>query len=551
MKNRILLTLVLLPLFTTVSAQDRLVIFFKDRQNSPFSLSSPSTYLSQRAIDRRIRQNIPLDSSDLPVNPAYVQALSNAGAIVLNVTKWFNAAIVEINSSSVLTAINALPFVRTTIDVGRPQPGDQTDKFPTDFSARSSAAAGFRNTSLSYGYASGQIQQLNLAPLHQSGHQGEGICIAVLDAGFLDLPIMSCFDSLRLTNRILSTWDFVDREQDVYDDHYHGSAVLSCMAALVPDSLVGTAPAASYILLRSEDAASEYVIEEYNWSVAAEYADSAGADIINSSLGYTTFDDPAQDHTYADMNGDTNPSSMAADWAAAKGIVVVNSAGNSGNSNWNYIGAPADADSILSIGAVDINGQYAFFSSNGPTSDGRIKPDVAACGFGTWVYTPYSNNQPVQGNGTSFSSPIIAGAVACLWQAQPLVNCQDLIQAVRASAHQYLSPDTLLGYGLPDFSFAGQLLGVDFPSNPDMQDVIVYPNPSGGNAIRFALQSKSAEPIEWKIFDSMGRNLQTGSVLPDPSPVFTQGLEALTTSGLYLLEITQGNRRYCTRIIVN
>ncbi len=552
MKKRLLPTLLLVLSVFSTQAQDRLVIFFKDKNNSTFSLSNPSQFLSQRAIDRRLRQNIAIDSSDLPVNTGYVQALANAGANVLNVSKWFNAAIVEIGSASVLNAIMALPFVQSSVDVGRPGPGGHVDKFQIESPLqRSKSPSIAKNNNLSYGYAAGQIQQLNLAPLHLSGHRGQGICIAVLDAGFLDLPQMSCFDSLRLSNRIDATWDFVDREPDVYDDHYHGSAVLSCMASHVPDSLIGTAPGANYILLRSEDAGTEYIIEEYNWCIAAEFADSAGADIINSSLGYTTFDDPSQDHTYSDMDGDTNPSTIAADWAAAKGIVVVNSAGNSGNSNWNYIGAPADADSILSIGAVDNNGFYASFSSNGPSFDGRVKPDVAACGSGTWLYSPYSNNQPVQGNGTSFSSPLLAGAVACLWQAQPLVNGQDLIEAVRASAHQNLNPDTLLGHGIPDFSFAGQLLGVQFPANPENAQLLVYPNPSVGTSIRFVIQPQSGQTVEWRIFDICGRQIQSGSARTQPGQLFSQEVDELPTDGLYSLVVTDGDRRYVARLVVN
>ena len=161
------------------------------------------------------------------------------------------------------------------------------------------------------------------------------------------------------------------------------------------------------------------------------------------------------------MNGDLNPSTIAADIAAKKGMVVLNSAGNEGASSWNYISAPADADSILSIGAVDQSGNYANFSSNGPTADGRVKPDVAAVGQGTWLYSTYSSNQAVQGNGTSFSSPVMAGAVACLWQAWPQKGNMDIIRVVKRSASQFSNPDTLLGYGIPNFSLANSFLDLE------------------------------------------------------------------------------------------
>ena len=254
--------------------------------------------------------------------------------------------------------------------------------------------------------------------LHNRDLKGKGKLIAILDAGFSRVDEMIAFEELFAENRILGTKDFVQRNNNVFDEHTHGMMVLSTMGAENKGQIIGTSPEASFWLLRTEDVDSENLIEEYNWLCAAEFADSVGADIINSSLGYTTFDDAGQNHTYTDMDGRTAPVSIAATIAAQKGMIVVNSAGNSGSGSWHFIGAPADADSILSVGAVDENADFAWFSSYGPSFDGRVKPTVVAQGRNTIVAT--SNNGTLTGNGTSFSSPIVAGLSACLWEAHPL-----------------------------------------------------------------------------------------------------------------------------------
>jgi hypothetical protein len=313
--------------------------------------------------------------------------------------------------------------------------------------------------------------------------------------------------------------------------------------------MVGTAPHAQFLLLRSEDVNSEYIIEEYNYASAAEYADSAGADVIHSSLGYTTFDDPSQDHTYADMNGNTAPATIAADLAAKKGIIVTSSAGNEGNSAWNFISVPADGDSVLAIGAVDQQATYSSFSSNGPSADGRIKPDVAAVGGGTFLYMPF-NPSVVQANGTSFSGPIMAGAAACLWQSWPSKKNMEVVQAIKRSANQYFSPDTLLGYGIPNFNIAYSVLSlgeINFPSN---QSLHIYPNPIiRGNTVNAYYFAATNENIQITLVDASGR------VLDDKNANVNGGYNAiqlpiLKTSGLYLLNIKSKNNNISKRIIV-
>jgi hypothetical protein len=304
------------------------------------------------------------------------------------------------------------------------------------------------------------------------GYCGQGMLIAVIDAGFNSADIMSCFDSLRANNQIKGTRDFALPGNNVYSTSMasHGTSVLSCMGAYSNGQMVGTAPKADYWLLRSEVGATESIIEEYYWVSAAEFADSIGADLINSSLGYTTFDNAATNHTYADMDGNTTIVTKGADKAAEKGILVVNSAGNSGGGGWWYIGAPADGDSVFTIGAVTATGARSGFSSVGPTSDGRIKPAVSAQGTGTVLFSPSGLGS---GNGTSFSSPIMCGMTACLWQAFPELNNMQIIELIKSSASQASQPDSLLGWGIPDFLAASSTLSIQTKENK----IVAFPNP--------------------------------------------------------------------------
>lgn len=554
MKLKLILTLLLYSFIHQAFAQDRYIVFFTDKNNSPFSVSSPLNFLSQRAIDRRNNQNIIINQSDLPVNPQYLSGVAGTGANVMRASKWFNAAIIETTNPSVLTAINQLPYVFNVQNVSKPQPNpDRANKFDnlvSDIKPSTQALRHQGNQSLNYGNSFIQTNMLGLVSLHNQGYTGAGKLIAVLDAGFLDANLMTCFDSLRANNQIKSTWDFVDNESDVYDDHNHGSSVLSCMAANVPDTLIGTAPHADYILLRTEDVNSEYIIEEYNWSIGAEFADSAGADMINSSLGYTEFNDPAQNHFYADMNGDNNPVTIAADWAAQKGILVINSAGNEGSSPWNYISAPADADSILAVGAVDFSGFYAGFSGNGPSFDNRVKPDVAAQGLNTWLYSPFSNNQPTQGNGTSFSGPVMCGAVACLWQAWSQKSNMEIIQVVKRSAHQYSAPDTLLGYGIPNLALANSLLSLGDINLPQNSLLHIFPNPAAnGEIIQVIYYAQNSSQATLTIYDVCGKIVVQQDLSTMQGALNKIELSLNLSRGCYFIEIFDGKKTAIKKLI--
>jgi len=450
-------------------APDKYWIKFTDKNNSPYSIENPEAFLTQKSIDRRIAQGISIEANDLPVNPSYITAVVNTGATLLNVSKWYNSVTIFTDDPTVIIAINALSFVLSTNKVSsgisasgkiseKPFFENESEKeiAESDLIKRNSSGQGY-----DYGQAYNQINMLNGIALHDIGFYGKGMIIAVLDAGFLNADILSAFDSLWINNQILGYRDFVDPiNPNIFGSHSHGTSVLSTMGANLPAQMVGTAPQANYWLLRSEDAPTEYLIEELNWVSAAEFADSVGVDIINSSLGYTTFDDPSQNHTYQDMDGNTTPITNGGDLAASKGILVVNSAGNSGNSSWQYIGAPADGDSVFSIGAVTSSGSYASFSSTGPTYDGRVKPNVVAQGSGSTIISANSGNV-TSGSGTSFSSPITAGMIACLWQAHPDKKNTEIMEAIQQSASQANSPDMLLGYGIPDYFAAHSLLRPD------------------------------------------------------------------------------------------
>jgi hypothetical protein len=342
--------------------------------------------------------------------------------------------------------------------------------------------------------------------LHDQGYMGQGMVIAVLDGGFSSVDQMAAFDSLFMNDRILGVWDFVSRTSNVYQGSAHGTAVLSTMGGNLPGELVGTAPEAGYYLLRTEDTGSEYLIEEFNWASGAEYADSVGADVINSSLSYKTFDDPDQDHSYDDMDGNTAPCTIAADRAMSRGMIVVNSAGNSGNDPvWPYIGAPADGDSVFTIGAVNPDGEYVSFSSIGPTADGRLKPNFVAQGSQAVVAS--ISGGVTTSSGTSFSSPISAGMTACLLQFNPSMTNMEVLDAIQMSGSQANDPDEYMGYGIPNFGMASLILkGFDTGIISEPNDIDVFPNPFD-DELKIAYNSPDTQSVSIQLYDITGKLL--------------------------------------------
>ena len=441
MKKLVLLVFALnicLGTFAQFTPEDTLKyrISLKDKAATDYSLQKPEMYLSKKSIERRKRQGLEIDSTDLPVCKKYVDAIRKKGVHVLVTGKWDNFVTVSCNDSMLIAEIAGLPFVRSTERVWR--------GVAKRASERDSLINKPLRTDSLYGPAITQIKMSHADRLHEAGFKGQGMTIAVIDAGFHNVDKIEALKNIN----ILGTRDFVNPEADIYAESSHGMSVLSCMAMNQPNVMIGTAPEASYWLLRSEDEYSENLVEQDYWAAAIEFADSVGVDLVNTSLGYYSFDDPTKNYRYRDLNGHYALMSREAAKAADKGIVVVCSAGNSGSGSWKKITPPGDAENVITVGAVNKYGVLAPFSSVGNTADGRVKPDVVAVGLGSDVMGTDGNLR--HANGTSFSSPIMCGMVACLWQACPELTAKEIIELVRRSGDRAVFPDNIYGYGIPD-----------------------------------------------------------------------------------------------------
>jgi len=550
-----LILILLLPFggISQATAPSRYWVQFKDKNNSPYTVTNPLAYLSPRAIQRRLNQSIPVVYSDLPVNQRYVDSVMAKGAHIHSRSKWLNGVVVQVSSAAMLASIESLPFVAGSKAVGalaRPI-GTGTGKLllPPANEDKHGPALPLPN-SLNYGPSLNQISMLQGVCLHDQGFQGQGMVIAVLDAGFQHADTLHVFDSLRANHQLLGGWNFVDEDDSVYKKHIHGTAVLSDMGGNMPGQIIGTAPKAQYWLLITEDVNSEYVIEEYNWAAGAEFADSVGADVINTSLGYTTFDDSTENHTYMDMNGHTAPASRAANFASNKGIAVVCAAGNLAQAPWRHIGTPADADSVLAVGSVNSSEVYSAFSSQGPDYGGMVKPAVAAQGEGA-ITADWNSNGILSENGTSFASPITCGLVACLWQAHPGIRNVQLLAAIEQSASQYTHPDTLLGYGIPDFCAANLSLGIIEQHQPG-QDALgqPFPNPFA-DSFQFFIWSDESQHISVSLYDLTGRCIRSESMelgAQTGHNFSMQGLSGLA-GGMYMLTIKTGKTVFAKKMM--
>ncbi len=493
-------------------------IFFNDKPQSASYLANPLTMLSQRALDRRARYQISLDIKDVPVDATYLSQVAQAtGITVMAKSKWLNAVHVQgfeadIRNLSTLSFVDHIEFANKNIpSITSPV----VDEYPS-ISTR---------TSYDYGSGTNQINMLHGEYLHQNNFTGQGVLIGIIDAGFTSLDTDAFFSDLFTENRIIDKYNFPDDNIDVYQRSMHGTGVLSTMGSQDEGNLVGTAPDASFALYISEDVNQEMPIEETYWAEAAERADSTGVDVINTSLGYMTFDRADYNYSMSDLDGQTSFISRAANIAVSRGINVVVSAGNSGNSSWPKIGFPADADAVITVGAVDASGQVAGFSSHGPTADSRVKPDVMAQGAGASVFWQGSVQYL---NGTSFSSPITAGLVACLVQANPNANPQQIKQSILQTADRYSNPDDDYGYGIPDFS-QNTLLSIGHNS---FDNLIIYPNPT-----QQYLHFKTSKKTSYKIVDTSGKLVKQG---------YTDGSIGLRglSGGIYFLQINQQTYKF-------
>lgn len=514
---------------------------FADKANSPYSIDNPEEFLSQRALERRARLNIEIDEYDIPVNPQYLQAVADCGAQLLNPSKWLNGVSIYTTSQSVVDAINALEFVdavRNCPDF----PEAQRDKeiWLANEMKESSKPVVYRDF---YGGAHDQVFQLKVNELHDMGYHGEGVVIAVLDGGFVGTEEATCFDNMREEGRLLGVRDFVYGSTSVYSQSTHGTSCLSTIAAYDTNEMVGTAYKASFYLFHTEDGNGENIVEEFNWVSGAELADSLGVDVCSTSLGYIDFDMSQWDHAFSDFDGKTAPMTIGAEIAASRGMICMNSAGNEGGGNCT-LGIPADAEHIITVGAVNSAGQRASFSSVGPTYDGRIKPDVMAMGEGTYVASGYGSWWPYyNGDGTSFSCPVLAGAVACLRQARPNASVQEICDAVRAAGNNANNPNNYDGYGIPDFVAALGMLDVTEISADDNSIVSVFPNPSRGNVT--VTLKEGIDRANMTVYDNIGRIII--------NTVNTNELEAALnnlSSGVYTVNVVSENGSQTIKVVL-
>ncbi|MEO1031649.1 MAG: S8 family serine peptidase [Bacteroidota bacterium] len=530
------LTMLLLLLITINSyAQEDAWVYLTDKPNTSAALSNPISILTQKALDRKSRHGIVIDDRDVPVHEPYIADLkTQTGITVMAKSKWFNAVHVrgtetDISALSTLAYVDGIDFANTSLaDLGF---RSETVRDVIDIEDESIV--------FTYGDTQNQVEMINADDLHLDDFTGDGITIAVMDSGFPNVNTMGAFQRLRDNGDLLDGYDFVNRNADVYANtaSSHGTRVLSTMAAYIQDQYVGTAPDASYYLFLTEDVGSENPVEESYWVEAAERADSLGVDMINTSLGYTEYDNANYNYTPADMNGQTAFITKGASIAAEKGILVVVSAGNSGAVAWQTVGAPADAPDVLSIGGVDANGDHVVFSSQGGAAQvGYQKPDVVArAGL---AYVVDENNTITQNNGTSFSAPIICGGMAALWQSIPDASPTALMDLVRQSASQYTTPDDLLGYGIPDLALA-RTLGID---NETMEHFDIYPNP-----VKERLYFNLASDSEFKVtlFNHLGQEVLQTNVDTTSNVLNFEDL----SSGVYLMKLSSASHSRTLKII--
>ena len=482
---------------------------FKDKNFNSYILTRPLEFLSQRSLDRRSRQGISLAENDLPVSPPYLDSLRKIGGKILLTSRWQNAAVVHspdslfmskaIKISAVTNAKKVYtPFIGSHNGLKAPHNGINALDITENILASKDVI-----TSADYGYSFNQIHMLNGDLLQNEGLRGQGMIIAQLDAGFKGVDSLDAFASLRQRNGILGTHNFITGTDSVYTTDRHGMWVLSMMCGNLPGQLQGTAPDADYYLFHTEQSASETESEETTWVAGMERADSAGADVINCSLGYTTFDDTTTSHTYNDMDGHVAICSKEASLVASKGMILSNSAGNEGLDKWHFIGTPADAENILTVGAVNENGIIQGFSSRGPTYDGRIKPDVCAQGKNTFAAST-TNGWVQVVNGTSLAAPIITGLTACLWQGFPNKTSFEVMDAIKRSASIYTHPNDSLGYGLPDFFIARQILQLG--NGRENFIASTFPNPYRNN-FSISFYTTNAQEATLMFYNEIGQVL--------------------------------------------
>lgn len=517
-------------------SQEDAWVYFNDKPTSQTYLDNPLTMLTQRALDRRTNQGIALSVNDTPIYQPYIDQIIAANGIVVKAkSKWLNClhirgSVANIQALTSLSFVNHVHFANNALNS------------KTSNSNQISLVNKQMDTQIvfPYGNSANQIQMLNGHLLHQQNFTGSGKIIAVLDSGFINVNTAQPFQRLFDNNLILGGYNFVNKTTNVYDLHNHGTLVLSCMGGYKVNELVGTAPDAQYYLFVTEDVTSENPVEESNWVEAAEEADRLGADIISSSLGYFSYDNPNYSHTYSDMTGNSNFASQGVNIAFSKGIVVVISAGNNGATAEPHVGVPAEATKALAIGAVTPTEAYAVFSSIGPSFDGRIKPDLMAQGQNAVLSN--IDGDIVTASGTSFSGPIMAGMIASFWQAFPNLTNQQVVDLVKQSADRFTNPTNQFGYGIPDFQLALTNAALNV-STLQKQDFVLYPNPANSQInVHFSTDFSN---VRLTLYNNLGQVvLEKSDLLSDENI----NLEALN-SGIYFYKIASANGTQTGKII--
>jgi len=486
---------------------------FTDKNNSPYCTCRPAEFLSARALDRRARAGIAVVENDLPVNPAYVKALVVSGVRIHSTSRWLNSATIIADSSDA-GRLTSLPFVKTVRYLGPDIRVKNPPNQPPGKRRGAPEIPSLPEGQSVYGYASLQNSLLGVPFVHATGNRGDGIWIAVLDGGFTNADILPFFDSVAMQGRLHQGWDFVERDGAVYESAAHGTSVLSVMAADLPGYFVGAAPEATYFLVKTEDTGGEFPVEETNWVAGAEWADSIGADMINASLGYTTFNDTTLSYRFSNLDGSSTLGSRGAAIAASKGMLVLNSAGNSGEDAWKYLGVPADAPGVIAVGAVQHDGSRSGFSSVGPTADGRIKPDLVAPGEMV-VVAGSTGTELGLSNGTSLASPMLAGALASLWSGYPEKTAEEIVGSVFHYADQAGQPDNLRGFGLPDMAVSWLALGGYLTAaSPNNARGGFFAFDRVGGAFRFILLPGvvAEQPRSVELRDMLGNQIRGGAV---------------------------------------
>lgn len=527
MKNLLLLGAILFSI--GVSAQEDALVFFADKENVATSIANPISILTQESLDRKALHNIAIDELDVPVNEAYITELKNTADITVHAkSKWMNAVYVR-GSQTAITGLTSLSFV-TEVEFAdkslnrRPFQNNPQDKFEIE-NERSRIV-------YDYGDALNQTEMLGVDFLHEQDFTGAGMIVAVLDSGFPNVMTNPAFSDIVAEGRMLGTYDFAERQINVDGTGSHGAQTFSDIGAFLDgaEKFVGTAPDASFYLFRTEFGPTENPVEEAWWVEALERADSLGVDVVNTSLGYQDYDDPRYDHSYEDLDGETTIAARGADFAFAKGMLLVTSAGNDGG-GFTFVATPADARGVLTVGAVDADGVLAGFSSIGPTVDGRIKPDVMAQGRDAAVVDRDGNVS--FSNGTSFSSPIMAGAIASLWQSRPEIKNSRIMDVVRRAGDLASNPTDEMGFGIPNFEDAYaelQVLGIE--DQLLKETFAIYPNPvTDVFNVSFPQQTERAVVA---IFDVLGKQVLTKEISAVENKVNISELSA----GIYIASIT-------------